>query len=396
MVIKEKSKEIITFGGWYQRTALHLTEVFNFLYSGESRLNLSKTKLKTLRTNLDIKSVERNSGFLESIKIITNSGIEIRYYEDGLYVLESTGENSRQVGNKIKKYFESNFEPALNYLFSIGAPTPKILSDIKEKHPIVIGRIERYPKRFKVDEKKYGNVYSATSSKDAAALKTKDYIFMITMMSKKKDLDLLTEMQIFFREFKAQLHKYLNIHREIWEDIAEIKEKKMIRGQDVEMYRAQLDSYQKTIQLIKNRINQMGSYAKTRASISKKLGVENNLVTLFQYKFEDLFNTLDYIKEVWNMTSDYVDSAIKIMNEIDVKSTSTGLKSIQLLASIGVVTGILRYMNPKYLPVFSTTTALYVIALGLVALALDLGIKKLQKRKRYELKFVERAKHFDK
>ena len=175
-------------------------------------------------------------------------------------------------------------------------------------------------------------------------------------------------------------------------EIADIKEKSEIKDKDASNYRNRLDSYQKTINLIRNRINQMGSYAKTRQEISGDLKIEKDLKELFQYRFEDLFNTLDYIKEIWGMTSDYVNSAIEVLKEIKEQSSFSGLKSIQLLASIGVVTGVLRYMNPKYLPVISKTTAAYVIALGIAAFILDYAIKKWHKNKKYKLKFTERSK----
>ena len=50
-----------------------------------------------------------------------------------------------------------------------------------------------------------------------------------------------------------------------------IKEKKQIKGKDADEYRSKLESYRKSIKLIDNRINQMGSYARTRASLSKGL-----------------------------------------------------------------------------------------------------------------------------
>jgi hypothetical protein len=55
----------ITFGGWYQRTTLHLTEIFNFLASGETNLNLDKNKILKLRENLEILDVSREVDYLE-------------------------------------------------------------------------------------------------------------------------------------------------------------------------------------------------------------------------------------------------------------------------------------------------------------------------------------------
>ena len=78
----------ITFGGWYQRTSLHLTEVYDFLSKCESRLELSEDKLKEFHKNLNLKFAVKETGNLDFVKAETKSGIEIRYDEDGLYILE--------------------------------------------------------------------------------------------------------------------------------------------------------------------------------------------------------------------------------------------------------------------------------------------------------------------
>ncbi|MCK4650508.1 hypothetical protein KAT36_04750 [Candidatus Pacearchaeota archaeon] len=385
------SKVNVVFGGWYQRTTLHLSEVHRFLLHGTSDLDLSKVKLKALRHGLGLKSVKRNVGYLEYLEIETRSGIGVKYFEDGLYILSEESDDIDKAKSKIKKYFDEKFQPAINYLFSLGAPTPKILSNMEEVHPFVIERVVRNPAKSGVG-KEFGEVYSETKSSRIKVSKTKENIFVDVVASQKKELEMLTEMQIFFSDFKLQLHKYLDIHRKIWEEIGDIKEKEFIRGEDVGEYKAMLDSYQKTVQLINNRINQMSNYAKTRRDISERVRVDRNLNELFQYRFEDLFNTLEYIKEVWNMTLDYVNSAIRVMEGVENKASSSGLKSIQLLVSVGVIAGVVRYLNVGSIPNITGSSVLFVAGLTVLALGFDWGIKKFTKRKKYKLKFVERAK----
>ncbi len=382
----------ITFGGWYQRTTMHLTEVFEFLIEGKSRLGLKKKKLLELHKGLDIKRIERKSDYLEYIEIKTNKDLTIRYYEDGLYILEKQEKDLEKDGKELKAYFSEKFKPAIEYLFSLGAPTPKILANIKEEHPLVIGESVTSTRTKKLNEKKYGKVYSDTYSKNVRVLKTKKYIIVLSSRKTQKELSDLIEMQIFFREFKSQLHKYLNIHRELWEEISKIKEQKEISGGKISDYKSKLESYDKTVSLISNRINQMSTYAKTRSSLSKQLGVEDSLIAHFQYKYEDLFNSLEYIKEIWKMTTGYVNSAIQIMRDLEGKTTNKNLKSIQLLASIGVITGILRYMKQdSVLPPVNLNGLLYIAGLGLIALILDWYLTYRAKKKKYKLKFVNRT-----
>jgi len=379
----------ITFGGWYQRTSLHLTEIYDFLSKCESRLSLSKEKLKEFHKDLNLKFTIKETGNLDFVKAETKSGIEVRYYEDGLYILEiKKTKNIESSVKLLKNYFENSFNPAINYLFSLGAPTPKILSEIKESHQIVITKFDGKHSEFDVPQK-FGRVYNKTTSKEISVYKTPEYIFAVGT-SDEKILNSIVETQIFFREFKSQLHRYLSIHREIWEEISEIKERKFVLGKDVEFYRVQLEIHKKTIYLINNRINQMSSYAHTRASLAKTLNIEKQLTELFQYKFEDLFNTHSYIKEIWSMTKNYVDSAISVLVEVSNKANVSGIRSIQILASIGVFVGIIGYLTKDTLPKFSKIGLFYFSILIGAVILIDYLIKFFAKNKKYELKFPEK------
>lgn len=385
------NKVKVLFGGWYQRTTLHLSEVHKFLSTGKSDLKLNEVKLRNFRNRLRLKSVKRIAGALEYLDIDTKGGVNIKYFEDGLYILSWEGVDINEGKGHVKDYFYNRFKPATDYLFSLGAPTPKILSNIKETHPFVIERIVKSPKTSKVDEK-FGRVYFATESGGIKVSKTPENIFIDVSRSRKKELELLTEMQVFFSDFKLQLHKYLNIHREIWEDIDAIKERKTIRGKNVGKYKAELDSYQKTVQLIRNRINQMGNYARTRQKISERVKIDRHLNELFQYRFEDLFNTLEYIKEVWNMTLDYVNSAIRVLNEVSEEASRTGLDSIKFLVGVGVVSGFVGYLGPAEIPDVALSGILYIVGFGVAAIGIDKVMNWWNERKQYELGFIERSK----
>lgn len=383
----------LTFGGWYQRTTMHLTEIFQFVSEGVSKLDLDKDNLLRLRDSLQIEKAQRKSDYLEYIEIITKKGIKIKYYEDGLYIFETESKNISEDLIKLKDYFENQFKPAIDYIFSLGAPTPKILANIKEDHPFVIGETVSNLKGKNFDEKVYGKIYSDTYSKDVRVLKTNKFIIVLSSKKTGKELSSLIDMQIFFREFKSQLHRYLNIHRTLWEEVSKIKEQKELMGGKVPEYKSRLENYGKTVSLISNRINQMGSYAKTRSSISMELGVDKNLASHFHYKYEDLFSSLEYIKEIWKMTTDYVNSAIQIMRDTESKTTNKSLKSIQLLASIGVITGIVRFMyQDSLIPPINLGGIIYIAALGLIALLLDWGLTFFAKRKKYKIKFAELTK----
>lgn len=386
----------VTYGGWYQRTTLHLSEVHFLFMSGQSNLDLSKEKLKKLHKGLDLVSVSREPSYLEYVLAVTSSGIEIRYYEDGLYTLELITDNFEDIDKTheiLEDYFQTKLQPALSYIFSRGAPTPKKLANIKTVHPVVVSFRQKEDSDFKLDESIFGTIYSIISSNSLTVYKTPKYVFLSSSLKSRKSLVDLVEMQIFFREFKDQLEKYLDIHRTIWEEISNIKEAKMIKGKDVDTIRGKLDSYQKTISLISNRINQMGAYVSTRASIARKLEIEKDLIDLFEYKFETLTDTLTYIKEIWKMTGDYLSSAIANMVEIKNQSTSNNLKSLQTITSIGVISGVLGYLSASKLPSVSLSGAIYFVILFSMTWFMNFVIVKKYQNKKYSLKFGDRAKN---
>ena len=80
----------IYIGGWFQRTTLQLSEVYDFLKYGTSQLKLDKNKLIKLWEALDINKdigVHYKIEGLEYLTYTTNSNIAIKIFEDGLITL---------------------------------------------------------------------------------------------------------------------------------------------------------------------------------------------------------------------------------------------------------------------------------------------------------------------
>ncbi len=376
----------IYYGGWYQRTTLHLSEIYDFLKRGHSNLDLDKRKLELLRNGLGLVSVSRENDYFEYVLAKNDQDIEIKYFEDGLYLLSIESEDLLSSKEKIESYFKYQLSPSISYIFSLGAPTPKVLANITNAHPFVVAVETKNHLSYEVDIKVFGEVYSTIKSKDYTVFKTPGYIIIAVNKNKIKDISNLVEMQIFFREFKDQLDKYLNIHRKIWEDITKIKEMGSIRGKDISINRMNLDSYDRSINLINNRINQMGSYVKTRQAISKELDIESNLTKLFDYKFETLMNTLSYVKEVWAMTKDYVKNVISVLSDIENQSLNNSIKSLQIITSIGVVSGIFGYLTRSEIPKITNAGWQYLMLLIVSTVVVNLLVIVYYRSIKYKLK----------
>jgi hypothetical protein len=383
----------VILGSWYQRTTLHLTEVYDFLKRGLSRLDLDKGKLKELQEDLNLVSVTRETSYLEYVKAETKDGFILKFYEDGLYTLETLIQKDiKKSSQDLLDYYEKKLNPSLSYIFSLGAPTPKVLANLNIKPPFAVNVIAKDPKTVESQLSSLGVSYTQVSSKDITVYKTPQYI-IIASPKKNQDVVLrLIEDQLFFREFKDQLERYLNIHRTVWEEISEIKERKNVKGTQITPLRNKLEAYQKTISLIDSRIAQMGSYVHTRKSLSKQQQTEEYLGNLFQYKYETLLDTHQYIREIWKMTKDYLGSAIKVISELQSESTKDSIRSLQLITTIGVLSGLFGYMSRTSLPKFTYTGIAYLALL----LVLTWGINKLvvfvYSNLKYKIKFTSRTK----
>ena len=377
---------IITFGGWYQRTTLHLSEVYELFKLGRSKLLLDPLKLVNFREDLNLKSVNRELSYLEYILAETRDGIKIKYYEDGLYILQINSESTKDALEKLENYYNNIFHPAIAYIFSLGAPTPKILADIKTKPPVVVSTIVKKLGDFKLDGREFGEIYSEIKAKNFVVYKTPEYIFIASDANNTSLPDLI-ETQIFFREFKDQLETYLNIHRKIWEEISLVKEQRYLKGKDIEEVRMKLDAYQKNINLISSRINQMGTYINSRAKIAELLKIEEQLVTIFQYKFDTLMNSHSYIKEIWKMTLDYLNTAIQIVNEVSNKTTDATIQSLRLITTVGVISGIIGYISKDTFPEITIVGLAYYLILILATWLINILVNGIYRNRKYELKF---------
>lgn len=133
--------EKIYIGGWFQRTTLQLSEIYDFLRDGSSKLALDKKKLVKLHDALDLSEIDYGVDGLEYLKFSTRVGVNVKVFEDGLIVLNDANVTEFSLFNDIDalaNYYENKLSPALSYLFSLGAPIPKELANIETVFPYFI------------------------------------------------------------------------------------------------------------------------------------------------------------------------------------------------------------------------------------------------------------------
>ncbi len=107
-------------------------------------------------------------------------------------------------------------------------------------------------------------------TKNYSVLRGDKYYFINNKKATTASIERYIEEQVFIREFKDQLHRYLNLHRIIWERIDDVKDRAKVRGSDIVKFSTKLESYAKTVTLIDGRIEQMSTYIHTRERIAKE------------------------------------------------------------------------------------------------------------------------------
>ncbi len=67
----------VYIGGWFQRTMLQLTEIYDFLRECKSQLNLDSDKLQEFRKSLEIGKIDYGVDGEEYIEFITALNIKV-------------------------------------------------------------------------------------------------------------------------------------------------------------------------------------------------------------------------------------------------------------------------------------------------------------------------------
>lgn len=386
----------VYIGGWFQRTMLQLSEIYDFLRESKSQLKLDQEKLTEYRKNLSIGSIEYGVSGEEFINFTTALGINVKIFEDGLIILnnKNVSEDTLFVDiDKVQDYYETKLSPALNYLFSLGAPVPKELAGIENVYPYFIvcdnsTKEEMQNLLVKTEKQKY---FEFTNDK-YNVIRGDKYYFINNKSQSIDKIERYIEEQIFIREFKGQLHRYLNIHRIIWEKIDEVKANSKVKGADIVKFNTKLEGYAKTINLIDGRIKQMSTYIPTREKIAKSDTELAEFLEISGYRYETLRDTLAYIQYLWTMTQNYVTAAQKQFASIKADVTSKSVNSLTIVTSMSAGAAILGLFQ-KSKPEFTVFGVMYFFILALIGWGSQKLLTYISKKQKYSVTDVEYEKN---
>ncbi len=388
----------VSIGGWFQRTMLQLSEIYDFLREGKSQLALDEDKLQEFRKSLKIGSIDYGVCGEEYILFTTAERVNVKIFEDGLIVLHNKNVSEETLFTDIEKltdYYENTLSPAMNYLFSLGAPVPKELANIETVYPYFIvcdncTKDEMSLLLSKTEKQKYFEFDNANYN----VIRGDKYYFINNKKQSFDNIQRYIEEQVFIREFKGQLHRYLNLHRIIWEKIDNVKENANVKGSDIVKFTTKLEGYAKTVNLIDGRIKQMSTYIPTREKIAKSDKDLAEFLAISGYRYETLRDTLEYIKYLWDMTKNYVTSAQKLFEGLKADVTNKSVDSLTIVTSMSAGASIISLLTESA-PSFTIFGILYFFILAILGWSFTKILNTISNKRKYEVSDISYDKNID-
>lgn len=135
----------------------------------------------------------------------------------------------------------------------------------------------------------------------------------------------------------------------------------------------------------------MSSYISTREKIAKSDAELTEFLNISGYRYETLRDTLDYIKQIWSMTKDYVSSAQKLFNGLKQDVTSNSINSLTIVTSMSAGVSIIGLLT-KSQPQFTAFGFIYFILLALLVLGANKLLNLFAKKKRYSINDISYEK----
>lgn len=386
----------VYIGGWFQRTMLQLTEIYDFLRNCESKLNLDQEKLNEFHKNLQIGNIEYGVDGEEYVSFTTALNIKVKIFEDGLITVNNTNCSEETLLtdiSKIQEYYENKLSPTFNYLFSLGAPVPKELANIETIYPyFVVCENSTQDSIFKVLSTRDKQKYFEFQSDKYDVIRGDKYYFINNKKQSLENIEKYIESQIFIREFKGQLHRYLNIHRIIWEKIDNVKEQAKVKGSEIVKFMTKLEGYSKTVNLVDGRINQMSTYISTREKIAKSDPELTEFLSISGYRYETLKDTLNYIQYLWDMTQTYLSSAKSLFNSVKSDVTNSSVNSLTVVTSMSAGASLLGLLTESA-PSFDIWGIIYFFVLAAIGFISTKVLEFFKNRKKYDVTDTEYDKN---
>lgn len=327
---------------WIQRTTIHLQEMYHLFTRKFDALALDPKKLEGFAKDLAIKKVALDIRNDFETLTMTSGALSFSATEDGIFTLSTKTSDVVKAREELDTYYKKHLGPALAYLFGRGAPLPKQLHNVKEIYPILIV-IKDATEKDAHDLFKRLREKPETSVASETAQIFFSPSFIVTRIIKEEEQntgvfeEMLTNI-VFVREFEKQLRQYLNLHRTMWDEISAIRESHSLRYKDFPLVRRKIMDFLKTLFFVKARLSQMHDINKARLTLLPP-AVKEELQALGLFRFENALADQEYMRDLWEMTIEYVEGTLEILESLFQENTQRELGALKFITFIGALTG---------------------------------------------------------
>lgn len=384
--------EEVYLGTWFQRTALHLQELHEFLRTGRGIQKGEEKKLLALWRQMAPEHVTLEEDTALHFVHAVCSGIELTMTEDGVLLLRARGKDLASMRKQLEAFYASLLGPAITQLFRRGAPLPKELTEVRETYPLLV---VLHDSTF--SERRH--LLARTRDQMLAEIRAPGLDVLVGNVIQLYDVGergpqgpALTELlrnMVFFREFERQLSRYLNLHRILWEDIARVRNSKRIRFRDFPAVREQLLHHFETLSFVKARLQQMTDIMEARKASASTSG-RRLLEQLGWDRFTQMQAAQTYVSHLWEMTIEYAQGTLTMLTTLYEENTQRELALLKYITLAAAVTGFFG-MNIAF-PWEERWADTLMYSLGVIAILIaaiivfSLGLKLIIYNRRFTLR----------
>lgn len=334
--------ERVLVGTWFPRTTLHLDEVDAAL-RGEKLPHHPKELPRFLRA-LRVSQVEKTNGAFRFLTARAGN-VSLSLTEDGILLLGTTGDRLAEARARLTVFYEDKFSPVVEALFRRGMPLPKELADIRAVLPFFVVATGGSAAEARALARRQGAVPTGVimrggltifPSRDVTVLWLADRAAVRALALSLEDI---VRYATFFREFEAQLHTYLRLHRDLWESVDAIHEARHLRYRDLARLRDRLGSQRKTIGFVRGRIAQMGDILSARSRHIHDEHREPVLDALELNRFDSLEGAQAYLAHLWEVTDRYAEATADLLRLVYDENLRREVAILNMIFFGALITG---------------------------------------------------------
>lgn len=335
-------------GTWIPRTDIHVKEFFDAIKTGKSPHKFTSDEvIAKLVASLGARdlsyTLEPPAAFIFFWGEIQGVKVEARFYQDGVLCLK-TKINKKDFGvkevfgvvNNLRDFYEVKLKPFLNEVYGAGAPTPRLAFQAVELNVIINSPYVSEAEEKEVFEFNDDILVTKKRKPGLRFLVGRRTLLVVSRNSQK----LLENFFHFMFDYKETLNIVLLSHRQVWQQIREIRDTRYIKISEIPGFRDQLMKLSNTIMIVDSRLKQMKGFLS-----SKKLLLDDLRDEFLRAYLGDEISILrsnhNYMMHLWNMTSEYCDTTIKVLNMVYRESEQDQFKILQVLFTISAVAGII-------------------------------------------------------